>query len=68
MTYRTLFTVALVATSLALGACGRKSDLDTPRQAALDRQQEARDAGEPVPDGPRPPVEDRRFILDSLID
>lgn len=67
MTYRILLAFALIAT-IGLAACGRKSSLDTPYQAALDRRKEARDAGEPVPPAPEKPVRDRPFILDRLIE
>ena len=67
MTLRTALTLLLLG-AVPLAGCGRKSGLDTPYQAALDRQKEARDAGEPVPAAPKPPVRERPFILDGLID
>lgn len=59
--------LVLLAIGVATGACGRKTGLDTPYQASLDRQQEARDNDEAVPPDPKPPVTDRPFFLDRLI-
>ena len=62
----------LMATVLAaLGltaACGRKAPLDSPYQAAIDARREAQENNEPLPPEPAPPVADRPFILDRLID
>jgi len=55
-----------LAVSLATGACGRKADLDTPSQAANDAKRNGVAVNQPAQPAP-PPVEDRRFILDSLI-
>lgn len=53
----TLTLAALLAASLTLTACGRKAPLDPPSAV-------------PVKEGekqPAPPVEDKPFILDKLI-
>ncbi len=57
----------LLAATVALSACGRYADLDTPYQAKVDARKEAKKNGEPVPPEPTPPPEDRHFILDGLI-
>ena len=68
MTAGNLLTTTLLAALLAASGCGRKADLDTPYQARLDAREAAQDAGEPLPPEPAPPVKDRRFVLDGLID
>ena len=67
MPVRSVLLLALAGT-LALSACGRKAPLDTPYQAAVDARREAEQNREPLPPEPAPPVKDRRFILDGLID
>jgi len=67
MPVRSVLLLALAGT-LALSACGRKAPLDTPYQAAVDARREAEQNREPLPPEPTPPVQDRRFILDGLID
>jgi len=67
MPVRSVLLLALAGT-LALSACGRKAPLDTPYQAAVDARREAAENNEPLPPEPTPPVKDRRFILDGLID
>jgi len=68
MPVRSVLLLALAGT-LALSACGRKAPLDTPYQGALDARREAEiNKEEPLPPVPAPPVQDRRFILDGLID
>ena len=57
----------LVAALGTVSACGRKADLDTPYQAAVDARKEAERANEPVPPEPQPPVKDKPFILDPLL-
>lgn len=57
-------TAALVA---ALAGCGRKAPLDTPYDAAVDARKQAQKNNEPLPPEPTPPVKDRKFILDGLI-
>lgn len=54
------------ALSLAVG-CGRKSDLDTPYDAAVQARRDAQRANQPAPPEPQKPVEDKPFILDKLI-
>ena len=64
-------TVTLLLCLAALGltaACGRKSDLLTPYEAQLEARKAAEKEGQPVPSEPEKPVEDKRFILDGLID
>jgi len=65
---RIFTTVVLLAALAALAACGRRAPLDTPYQAAVEARREAAENNEPLPPEPTPPVEDRRFILDGLID
>ena len=65
-----------IASMLILGAvgfsvlagCGRRSAPITPYEAALQERREAQEAGEALPPEPAPPKEDRRFLLDPLID
>jgi hypothetical protein len=60
----------LIALGAALGlsaGCGRKTDLDTPYQAAVDARRNAERAGEPLPPEPTKPANDKPFILDRLI-
>jgi predicted small lipoprotein YifL len=57
-----------VAILAATSGCGRKSDLDTPFEAAVDARKEAEKNNEPLPPEPTPPNKDRRFILDGLIE
>ncbi len=59
--------VLLVAVASAIVGCGRKAALDTPYQAAIDKREEARKAGEPLPPVPEEPVADKPFILDWLL-
>ena len=60
--------VLLCLAALGLAGCGRKSDLLTPYEAQLEAQREAEKAGQPAPAAAEKPVEDKRFILDGLID
>lgn len=63
---RTILLLLAVAT--AVTACGRRpSSLDTPYEASERARQEAERNDEPVPPAREKPVEDRPFILDSLI-
>ena len=63
---RLVVTFAVVA-ALGVAGCGRKSDLDTPYEAAVQARKDAQRAGQPVPPEPQKPVEDKPFILDKLI-
>ena len=67
MTAARIILVTLLAAT-ALAACGRKAPLDTPYQAAVDARREAEQNDEPLPPVPAPPVKDRPFFLDRLID
>lgn len=69
MTGSRFFTtlVLLAAFGVVTTACGRKSGLDTPYQAAVDARKEAEKAGEPVPAAPQKPVADKPFLLDPLL-
>jgi predicted small lipoprotein YifL len=59
---------ALVVIALAVAGCGRKAPLDTPYQAAVEeRRQAIEDEEAVIPPEPKPPVEDKPFVLDSLI-
>jgi len=64
---RILVTLALLAAMVAVAACGRKSGLDTPYEAAVQARKDAEKAKQPVPPEPEKPVEDKKFILDPLI-
>lgn len=63
------FTTLLLLAALGVvtTACGRKSGLDTPYQAAVDARKEAEKAGEPLPPEPEKPVADKPFLLDPLL-
>ncbi|PSJ59442.1 hypothetical protein [Pseudaminobacter soli (ex Li et al. 2025)] len=68
MTGSRLFTtLVLLAVVAAASACGRKTGLDTPYEAAVQARKEAEKANQPVPPEPAPPVADKPFILDGLI-
>lgn len=69
MTGSRLFTtlVLLAALGVVTTACGRKSGLDTPYQAAVDARKEAEKAGEQLPPAPERPVADKPFLLDPLL-
>lgn len=64
---RLILSVALIASVGVVSACGRKAPLDTPYQAGMQARKDAEKAGQPVPPEPEKPVEDKPFILDSLI-
>ena len=57
----------MLAAGLAMSACGRKSALDTPYEAAVQARKDAEDAGRPLPPQPEPPRTDRPFVLDGLL-
>jgi predicted small lipoprotein YifL len=67
-TARLMMTIALLAALGATAACGRKADLDTPYEAAIQARKDAKRAGEPVPPEPAKPEEDKPFVLDKLIE
>ncbi|PZO76627.1 MAG: hypothetical protein DI629_15855 [Mesorhizobium amorphae] len=62
-----LSIIALLGLSAALAGCGRKGELDTPYQAAVEARKEAERNNQPVPPEPTPPVQDKPFILDGLL-
>jgi predicted small lipoprotein YifL len=64
---RTILTLALLAAVLTVSACGRRSGLDTPYDAAVQARKDAEKAGEPLPPEPEKPEEDKPFILDPLL-
>lgn len=68
MTASRLFLSASLIVLVGLAGCGRKSDVLSPYEAQLEAQREAQRAGQPAPAAPEKPVEDKRFILDGLID
>ena len=53
MNVRTTMTIVLLGATVALTACGRKGDLDTPYQAAVEARKEAERNNEPLPPAPR---------------
>jgi predicted small lipoprotein YifL len=65
--YRLILSAALIASIGTVSACGRKAPLDTPYQAGMQARKDAQKAGQPLPEEPETPVEDKRFILDGLI-
>lgn len=67
MNVRTTTTIVLLGAALAFTACGRKGNLDTPYQAAVEARKEAERNNEPLPPEPKEPVRDRKFFLDPLI-
>lgn len=64
---RILVTLGLIAAVGVVSACGRKGDLDTPYDAAVQARKDAQKAGGPLPPEPQKPVADKPFILDPLI-
>lgn len=64
---RLLLSATLIASLGIVSACGRKAPLDTPYEAGMQARKDARKAGQPLPEEPTPPVEDKPFILDGLI-
>ena len=64
---RMVVTLALLATMAAVAACGRRGNLDTPYQAAVQARKDAGKAGQPLPPAPQKPATDKPFILDKLI-
>ncbi|MCG8272202.1 lipoprotein [Aquamicrobium sp. NLF2-7] len=64
---RLVTMLALVAAMATVSACGRKSGLDTPYEAAVEARKEAQRNKEPLPPEPQKPDNDKPFILDKLI-
>lgn len=64
---RILVTLGLMAAVGMVSACGRKGDLDTPYDAAVQAQKDAQKAGQPATAAPQKPVADKPFILDPLL-
>jgi predicted small lipoprotein YifL len=64
---RIFLTLALLAAVVTVTACGRKTGLDTPYEAAVQARKDAERAKQPVPPEPEKPVKDRKFILDPLL-
>jgi predicted small lipoprotein YifL len=65
---RLMMMLALIGAVGMTAACGRKADLDTPYEAAVQARKDAKRAGEPVPPEPAKPDEDKPFVLDKLIE
>lgn len=58
----------LLAAATIITGCGRQpGTLQTPYEAALEARRDAERNGKPLPPEPQSPVEDKPFILDSLI-
>ncbi len=64
---RMLTTLALVAAMATVAACGRKSGLDTPYEAAVQARKDAEKAKQPLPPEPEKPDNNKPFFLDKLI-
>jgi hypothetical protein len=61
-------TAILCAAAVLATACGRRGNLDSPYEAAVDARREAeQDKVKPLPPEPAKPVKDRPFFLDRLI-
>lgn len=67
---RTAFALAAIGlAAVVLAGCGRRNDPITPYEAAVEARKEAERAGEkPLPAVPPKPNDNKRFILDGLID
>lgn len=61
------FLLAGLALCLVAAGCGRRAELDTPYQAAVDARADAAANKQPLPPVPAPPPVDKPFILDPLI-
>ena len=69
MIAKQLTTIAfLCAVLAATAACGRKSALDTPYEAAVAARKQAEQDKKTLPPEPEKPATDRHFILDPLIE
>ena len=64
---RILVTLTVLAAVTAVTACGRRTGLDTPYEAAVQARKDAAKAKEPLPPEPTKPETDKPFILDKLI-
>jgi predicted small lipoprotein YifL len=64
---RILVTLTLLTAMAAVTACGRKGDLDTPYDAAVQARKDAEKAKKPLPPEPQKPDTNKPFILDPLI-
>lgn len=62
-----LVTLTLLVTMATVVACGRKSSLDTPYEAAVQARKDAEKAKKPLPPEPTKPDNDKPFFLDKLI-
>lgn len=67
MTASRILICLVLLGGVALSACGRKSALDTPYEAAVQARKDAEEAGGPLPPEPEAPPADRPFILDGLL-
>lgn len=68
MSTRRVLPVLILASLVAVAGCGRKAGLDTPFEAAVNARKEAARNKEPLPPEPTPPVEDKPFVLDGLLE
>jgi predicted small lipoprotein YifL len=64
---RMLVTLTLLTAMATVAACGRKSGLDTPYDAAVQARKDAEKAKQPLPPEPAKPDTEKPFILDPLI-
>jgi predicted small lipoprotein YifL len=64
---RIFVTLTLLAAMAGVTACGRKADLDTPYDAAVQARKDAEKAKKPLPPEPQKPDTSKPFILDPLI-
>lgn len=65
---RALILFSCLAAVSVVTACGRKSDLVTPYEAQIEAQKQAEKDGQPAQPAPEPPANDKRFLLDGLIE
>ena len=67
MTGSRFFIGLVLLAGVTMSACGRKSSLDTPYEAAVQAREDAGEAGQPLLPEPAQPRADRPFILDPLL-
>lgn len=67
MTAKSSLLLAGLALCLLSVGCGRRGNLDTPYEAAVEARKEAERLKKPVPPEPEKPVADKPFILDPLL-